>query len=183
MSPKTPCITTGISPPPTGTLSAPRLPTAYRTWSSHRGDPNVFEAGHGTAPDLIYARGVSDAPSPDPTSFDKKQCILIIVEIGFCRDVDCDSKIEKNNEKYSSLLAALRRYWGRVEFVVFPIGHAGTTLTRTLDQLTAAFSAVRPTVERSRASRCATNPATDYNAKTHDYNRLKPLLNSLTDQA
>ena len=45
----------------------------------------LFEAGHGTSPDLIYARGVPDSPSPDLTSFDRKQCTLIIIEIGFCR--------------------------------------------------------------------------------------------------
>jgi hypothetical protein len=69
----------------------------------------LLEAGHGTIPDLIYARGVPDAPSPDPTSFDKKHCTLIIVEIGFYRDLGCDIKVEKNTKKYSSLMAALRR--------------------------------------------------------------------------
>jgi hypothetical protein len=39
-------------------------------------------------------------------------------------------------------LTALKRYWGRVEFIAFPIGHVGTTLTKTQDQLTAAFSTV-----------------------------------------
>ena len=70
----------------------------------------LFEAEHGTSPDFIYARGVPYAPSPDPTSFDKKQCTLIIVEIGFCRDLGCDMKFEMKNEKYSLLLAALRRH-------------------------------------------------------------------------
>ncbi len=32
----------------------------------------LFEAGHGTAPDLVYARGVPDTPFLDPTAFDKK---------------------------------------------------------------------------------------------------------------
>jgi len=32
----------------------------------------MSQAGHGTAPDLIYARGVPDSPSPDSTSFDRK---------------------------------------------------------------------------------------------------------------
>ena len=68
-----------------------------------------------------------------------------------------------------------------MEFIAFPIGHAGTTLIRTLDHLTAAFSTVRPTVERSRASRGATSPATDHNARSHDYNMFKSLLDSLTD--
>jgi len=69
----------------------------------------MFEAGHGTAPDLIYARGVPDAPSRDPTSFKRRQCTLIIVEIGFCRDLGCEIKFEKKTEKYSPLLAALIR--------------------------------------------------------------------------
>ena len=46
----------------------------------------LFRAGHGTAPDLIYARGVPDTPSPDPSTFDRKKCNLIIIEIGFCQD-------------------------------------------------------------------------------------------------
>ena len=60
----------------------------------------LFEAGHGTAPDLIYEREVPDTPSPDPTSFKKKQCTLILVEIGFYRDLVCDIKFDKKTEKY-----------------------------------------------------------------------------------
>ena len=56
----------------------------------------------------IYARGVLDSPSPDPTSFERKQFTLIIVEVGFCRDLGCDHKIEKETEKYPPLIAALR---------------------------------------------------------------------------
>ncbi len=67
--------------------------------------------------------------------------------------------------------------------MAFPIGHAGTTLTRTLDHLTAAFSTVRPTAERSRTSRGDKFPATDQNAKSHDYTLFKSLLASLTDLA
>ena len=63
----------------------------------------MLEAGHGTAPDLIYARGVIDTPSPDPTSFDKKQCTLILVEISLCKDLGCDTKFDKKTEKYSPL--------------------------------------------------------------------------------
>jgi len=67
--------------------------------------------------------------------------------------------------------------------VAFPIGHAGTTLTRTLDHLTAAFSTVRPLVERSRASKGTSSPATDHNAKAHDFTLFKSLLDSITDLA
>ena len=79
--------------------------------------------------------------------------------------------------------AALRKYWGRVDFVAFPIGYAGTTLTKTLDHLTAAFSIVRPSMERSRASRGILSHATDHNAKAHDFNLFKSLLDSITDLA
>ena len=68
-----------------------------------------------------------------------------------------------------------------MEFIAFPNYHAGNTLNKTLDQLTAAFSTVRPTVERSRASMGAASPATDHNARTHDYNQFKSVLNSLTE--
>ena len=67
--------------------------------------------------------------------------------------------------------------------MAFPIGHAGTTLTRTLDPLTAAFSTVRQSVERSHASRGASSPAMDHNAKTHDFTLFKSLLDSITDLA
>ena len=68
-----------------------------------------------------------------------------------------------------------------MEFIAFPIG--GTTLTKTLDQLAAVFSTVQPTLERSRASRGAANPATDHNAKIHDCTMFKLLLDSLMDLA
>jgi hypothetical protein len=108
---------------------------------------------------------------------------FIIVDIGFCRDLGCDVKFDKKTEKYFPLIAALKRYWGWVGFIAFPIGHAGITLTKTLDHRTAAFSTVRPTVERSRASRGASNPATDHNARTHHYSLFKSLMDSLTDLA
>ena len=59
----------------------------------------LIEAGHGTSPDLIYARGVPNTPSPDPSFFNKKQCILILIEIGFYKDIDCDVKFDKKTEK------------------------------------------------------------------------------------
>ena len=70
-----------------------------------------------------------------------------------------------------------------MDFIAFPIGHAGTTLTKTLDHVTAAFSTVRPNVERTRASRGAASPATDHKARSHDYNMFKKMLDSLTNLA
>jgi hypothetical protein len=130
-------------------------------------------------------QGGSQTPlrSLGPTSFDKKHFTILIVEIGFCRDLGCDTKLEIKTEKYSSLISALKKYWGRMEFVAFPIGHAGTTLKATLDHLTAAFSIVRPHVEQARANRGATDPTMGHNAKTHDFGIFKSLLDSLTDLA
>ena len=69
----------------------------------------LFDAGNGTAPDLIYARGVPNTPSPDPTSFNKKQRTLIILEIGFCRYLGYDIKFEENTEKTSPLIPNPRK--------------------------------------------------------------------------
>ena len=149
----------------------------------HETTQTLFEAGHGTAPDRIYARGVPNSPSLDPTSFDRKQCTLIIIEVGVCRDFGCVEKLEEKTSKYAPLLAALGRYWGRVELIAFPVGHTGTTLTRTLDQLPTAFSTVRPITERSSTFRGDSFPATNHNARTHDYALFKSLLDLLTDLA
>jgi hypothetical protein len=61
----------------------------------------IFEEGHGTAPDLIYARGVPDTPGPGQTSFDKKSCTLILIDIGFSRDLGCNKKHAEKTDKYS----------------------------------------------------------------------------------
>jgi hypothetical protein len=163
----------------TGDAECTAAPSRIPDWVLPHAETHLlFEAGHGTAPDLIYARGVPYTPSPksQPDLLRQKQCTFILVEIGFCRDLGCDVKIDKKTEKFSPLIAALRRYWGRVDFIAFPIGHADTTITRTLDNL----STVRPTVERSRASRGASSPATDHNARTHDYSLFKSMIDSLT---
>ncbi len=70
-----------------------------------------------------------------------------------------------------------------MELIAFSIGHAGTTLTKTLDQLTTAFSAVRPFTGRPSTSIGDTFPAMDHNAKAHDYTLFKSLLDSITDLA
>ncbi len=82
--------------------------------------------------------------------------------------------------KYAPLMATLRRHWGRVELIALPIGHAGTTLNSTLDQLTTAFSTVRPTTGRLSTNKGGTPAATDQNAKSHDYTLFKSLMDSLT---
>ena len=44
-------------------------------------------AGVGAAPDIIYAFGVPADPTPDHDTFDRKECSLNFVEIGFWRDL------------------------------------------------------------------------------------------------
>ena len=65
------------------TAAPPRIPD--RVLDSTEETRELYSAGHGTAPDLTYAREVPNSPHPDPTSFNKKLCILIVVEIGFSR--------------------------------------------------------------------------------------------------
>ncbi len=78
------------------------VPTRILDWILSREESQIlFEAGHGTAPYFIYARGVIDTPSPDPTYFDRKQCTLIIVDIGLCSDLGCNIKFDKKTKKYS----------------------------------------------------------------------------------
>ena len=67
--------------------------------------------------------------------------------------------------------------------MAFPISHAGTTLTRSLNHLAAAFSTVRQSMERSRASKGISSPATDHNAKAHEFTMFKSLLDLITYSA
>ena len=70
-----------------------------------------------------------------------------------------------------------------MEFIALPIEHAGITLTRTFENLTAAFSIVLPHVEHARASWGAIDPATGHNARTHDFTLFKPLSDLRTNLA
>ena len=49
----------------------------------------LIAAGTGAAPDIIYARGVPADPSPEIDSFNRKDWSLMLLEIGFCRDLCC----------------------------------------------------------------------------------------------
>ena len=88
---------------------------------------SLMAAGVGAAPDIIYARGEPADPSLDFDAFNMMDCTLILFEVGFCRDLGCHQKYTEKTDKYLLLLTALRKYWGRVEFVCIPIGHVGTT--------------------------------------------------------
>jgi hypothetical protein len=51
-------------------------------------------AGAGAASDIIYARGVPADPSPDIDSFNRKDCSLVLFEIGFCNDLGWPKKLK-----------------------------------------------------------------------------------------
>ena len=70
-----------------------------------------------------------------------------------------------------------------MELIAILIGYAGTTLTRTLNLLTAAFSTVRPRQNQLSAIKGTSQPTTDSNARSHDYRIFKSLLDALADLA
>jgi hypothetical protein len=160
-----------------GALPHPILDTTPR----HSRNP--FQGGKGTASDLIYAIGVPDIPTPDPSAFDRKHCNLIIIEVGFCQDFGRYKRLQEKTAKYAPLVTALNAVWGKVEFVVIPIGHAGTTLTTTQRHLAQALSATRPEIERSRAKRKVHSPETDSAARIHDSFLFKTMMQALTKLA
>ena len=68
----------------------------------------LFRARHGTTPYLIYAREVPDTPSPDPSTFDRKKCNLVIIEIGYCQDFGCQKRRQEKTSKYAHSLPPSR---------------------------------------------------------------------------
>ncbi len=61
--------------------------------------PAVAEA----ASDIIYARGVLANPSPEIDFFSRKDCSLILFEIGFCLDLGCQKKVEERYRQVKPL--------------------------------------------------------------------------------
>jgi hypothetical protein len=134
--------------PTAGDSECTEAPIRITDWIlPHETQEALFKEGHGTAPDLIYARGVPDSPSPDPSTFDRKQCILIIFEVGFCQDLGCPMRLQEKTAKYAPLVNALKALWGKVVFVAIPVGHAGTTLKEMQRHLAQALSATRPEIK------------------------------------
>ena len=56
----------------------------------------LIDEGQGAAPDLIYARGIPDSPHPPSAPSQRKECALLIIEIGFCRDLQRAKRGEDN---------------------------------------------------------------------------------------
>ena len=141
------------------------------------------EAGCGAAPDLIYARGVPDSPIPPRSPIATKECSLLLIEVGFCRDLGCPEKRTDKTTKYEPLLAALLKYWGAVEFVCIPIGHAGTTLHDTARDLATALARIRPHFAAKRRRQGHKTPDVDSKALKHDKTIVKALLSCISSIA
>ncbi len=62
-----------------------------------------------STPHIVYARGVPADPNPDINAFNRKNCLLILIEVVFCRDLGCYEKYTAKTDKYLPLLNALRR--------------------------------------------------------------------------
>ena len=116
-------------PTPTGDSECIEDPARIPEWILPTETQEVlYRTGHGTAPDLIYARGVPHISSPDPSTFDRTKCNLILIEIGLCQDLGCQKRLQEKTDKYTPLVIAIKTVWGKVELVAVPIDHAGTTL-------------------------------------------------------
>ena len=142
---------------------------------------SLMAAGAGAAPDIVYARGVPADPYSE--AYNKMDCSLILFEVGFCRDLGCHEKYTQKIDKYLPLLTALRKYWGRVEFVSIPIGHAGTTLIDTANDFAAALAKVRPSIAAQRKRKGHKTPDTSSTVLLHDKKIAKALLNKLCSLA
>ena len=121
-------------------MAAPRY---IPDWNLTQEDLDILIAAEvEAAPDIIYAQEVPADPTTDLNSIDLKDCYLILLEIGFCRDLGCHDKLTKKSEKFQSL----RRYKERVELNCIPIGHAGTTLHDTATDIATALAKDRPSI-------------------------------------
>ncbi len=159
-------------------VAAPRYIPA---WALPQEDlDNLIAAGAKAAPDIVYARGVPANPSSDFNDFSKKDCtILLVFEVGFCRDLGCHEKYNEKTDKYLPLLTTLCKYRGRVELVCIPIGHAGTTLIDTANDFAAALAKVRHSITAQRKGKGHKTPDTSSTALLHDKRIAKILLNKL----
>ena len=73
-------------------------------------------------------------------------------------------------------MTALRRYWGRVDLVCIPIGHAGTTLNDTTSDIATALVKVRPSMAALRKQKEHKTPDISNTAILHDMSTTKNLL-------
>jgi hypothetical protein len=62
-------------------------------------------------------------------------------------------KLKEKTDEYNPLVTTLRRYWGRVDLICIPIGHAGTTLNDTATDIATASALLSPPRGNKRVTR------------------------------
>jgi hypothetical protein len=122
-------------------------------------------------------------PSPDIDSFNRKDCSLIHFEIGFYRDLGCHKMLKEKTDRYNPLVTTLGRYWGRVDLVCIPIGHAGTILNDTATDIAIALAQVRPSIASTRKQKRRKTPEISKIALLHNMHTAKTLLDKFCSLA
>jgi hypothetical protein len=138
---------------------------------------------HGVTPDILYARGIPNSTSIDLSQIDKKGCSLLLVEVGFCSDLNLRAKLELKTQKYQPLIAELLQEWGHVDLVCIPIGHAGTTLRDTAGHLAEALARRRPGLSGRKRTTTTDKDNIDRHALKQDAILAHDLLLQLTTLA
>ena len=162
------------------TTKKARRPPYIPAWVLPQEDlDKLMAAGAETAPNIIYAREVPADPSLEVDTFNGKDCSLILIEIGVCRDLGCHKKLKEKNDKYNPLVTTVRRYWGRVDLVCNTIGHSGTALNDTATDIATALAQVRPSIAATRKQKGHKTPEISKTALLHDTHTAKALLDKL----
>ena len=100
-----------------GDAQCTTLPSRIQHWVIPAEETQaIFATRQGTPPNLIYARGVPNTPSPDTTSFHRKQYPVLVVYNLFCRDLGCVERSQRKPlSKYSLRIESLKNHRGKVE--------------------------------------------------------------------
>jgi hypothetical protein len=161
-----------------------KVPSHLPRWVlSQAAFDRLRQQNHGVTPDILYARGVPNSTAPDLSQLDKKRCSLLLVEVGFCSDLNLRAKLELKTQKYQPLIAELLQEWGHVDLVCIPIGHAGTTLRDTAGHLAEALARRRPGLSGRKRTTTTDKDNIDRHALKQDAILAHDLLLQLTTLA
>jgi hypothetical protein len=142
----------------------------------------LFDVGHGTAYDRIYARGVPDTPRWTRHPSIRCNALSSSRRSGSAETWDARIRSWKRGKR-PPLVDTLRHYMSKINVVAFPIGYVGNTRITTHDSLLAAFSADRTRSEQAGDTRIKTSPNTTAHARHQDFPIVKSLLDALSDLA
>jgi len=98
-------------------------------------------------------------------------------------DLVCHKKLMKKSDKYNPLVTTFRRYWGRVDLVCIPIGHAGITLNDTASNIATALAKVLPSIATMRKRNDHKTPEISKTAILYGTRTAKTLLKKLCSLA